>query len=161
MSSRMKILLTTIFAGIESYFLDLATLKDWADRCIDSAAQPCDWIIDLSLASSREHALNVLRETLPRFEVTLNESYGELLVGFWYLRFSSHEVVEREFLTELIDVIDAYQLKELDGEEIAEDRLSDSAKNLVVPWAKVSQENLKRILELRFTQEEAIAIGLV
>lgn len=161
MNEQMEILLTTVFAGIESHFVDLASLKDWADRCIGFADQPCDWIIDLSLASSSEHALNVLRAALPRFDVTLNESYGKLLVGFWYLRFSNNDVAEGKFLTELIDVIDAYQVKELDGEEISEGRLSGSATTLIVPWAKVSQANLGRILELRFTRNEAAAIGII
>ncbi|MCY3005553.1 MAG: hypothetical protein NTV29_06210 [Planctomycetota bacterium] len=160
MGKPLKVLLTTIFAAVESNYLDLASLKDWTDRCIEFATHPADWIIDLSLASNVEHALNILRQILPRFEVTLDEGYGELLVGFWYIRFDRHDVAEGEFLKEVVDVIDAYQVKELDGEEIVDGRLSDNARRFLVPCAKVSQDALGRILELRFTREEAVAIGI-
>jgi hypothetical protein len=156
----MKLFLTTIFAAIESRFVDLVNLKSWADRCIEATPQPCDWLIDLSLASSSNEALNVLRNALPEYEVMLDESYGELLLGFWYLRWANHDVAQEEFITECVDVIDAYEVQELDGNEIVDGSISASLNQSLATWAKASEDNLNRLFEMRFMAEEVAALSV-
>jgi len=158
--SNIKLILTTIFAAIESGFVDLASLKNWADRCIDTIPQPRNWLIDLSLASSEQNALDVLRRALPEYGVMLDESYGELLLGFWYLRLANRKVSQEDFLVECIDIIDAYEVQELDGNEIVDGSLSESLGESLATWAKTSEHHLNRLFELRFVREEAAAFGV-
>jgi hypothetical protein len=156
----MKLFMTTLFAAIESNYLGLPSMKDWADQCIEAAKQPTDWLIDLSMASSSENALDVLRVALPRYGAMLDENYGELLLGFWYMRLREGGVSKNEFATECIDVIDAYEVQELDGTEIVNGECSMRLIESLTNWAKKSEESLGRILEQQFSAEETEALGV-
>jgi hypothetical protein len=156
----MKLFMTTLFAAIESNYLVLPSLKDWADQCIEAAKQPTDWLIDLSMASSSENALDVLRVALPRYGVMLDQNYGELLLGFWYMRLREGSVSKNEFATVCIDVIDAYEVQELDGTEIVNGDCSMPLIESLTNWAKKSEESLRRILEQQFIAKETEALGV-
>ena len=157
----MKLFMSTLFAAIESKYLDLPSLKGWADQCIEATNQPKNWLVDLSMASSSENALDVLRAALPEHGVVVDESYGELLLGFWYLRLKAEDVSKDEFATECIDVIDAYEVQELDGTEIVDGVCSEGLTESLTNWAKKSEENLRRILEQQFNVEETEALGVI
>jgi hypothetical protein len=157
----MKLFLTTLFAAIESEYLDLSSLRSWADRCIEAAQKPRDWLVDLSMASSGESALDVLRAALPEYGVMLDESYGELLLGFWYQRLGKGELSEDKFANECIDILDAYEIQELDGTEFVNEVCSESLTKSLKIWASKSEENLNRLWEMQFVEAETAALGII
>ena len=157
---RMNVLLTTLFASLESNYVELPLLKNWADQCIESTKQPSRWLIDLSLASSTENALDILRLALPEYGVMLDQSYGKLLLGFLYQRLNKGGLSREDFDTECIDIIDAYEVHELDGSEIVDGSLSASLTKSLKIWATTSGDSLNRVFEMRFNGEETLALGV-
>lgn len=109
-------ILVILFACIDSGYLDNASIRSWATSIVSKVAEPQMWLIELLGSKSTEESLNILRTELPKLGLTLDHNYAELVLGFLYLMFIDKKLTEGEFKTELIDIIDAYDVEDIDPE---------------------------------------------
>ena len=115
----MESLFVILLAAIESNFMSIPFLQNWTEKLIDILESPPDWLIDLTMCFDSDEALNVLRKNLVLSgEVLDDEKYGGILVGFFYLSYLNKKISFQKFQSEILDVIDAYEIENLDIEEI-------------------------------------------
>ncbi len=97
-----------LFAGIQSGFIDISFLKKWTEELIDISDKPQYWLIDLTLCSDSDSALNILRKYQRDSGKKLSEGYGETLLGFLCLSFENKKLSLDKFFSKIIDVLDGY-----------------------------------------------------
>lgn len=113
-----KTLFHILFAGIDSGFIDISFVQKWTEKLINNSDSPQDWLIDLTMCSDADSALNILRNYLRNSGETLYEGYGETLLGFLCLGLENKTLSLDEFFSEIIDVIDSYEIVDLDIDEL-------------------------------------------
>lgn len=146
---------------VEAGYCSLSDVTQWADEQITARDHPPDWLLDLSLASSLEEAARLLRcgseqELCSPGDVYPSQRWGELYLGFLFLRYERGELVLAELLklagqksdgTECgIDWSAFYLLlNEIDGggPVTPSDRpLSDRVREVFIPFAGLAQKAL-------------------
>ena len=155
----MQRLINTLFAATKSGYLNLDTLKCWADRCIEEIEQPIYLLIELSTAANTKDVLNILLTALPESGGICNEYYGELLIGFLYLQLKKDGGDLDKFATECIGIMDVYCVQGgPTGTEFINGALAEEFVESLVVLAKESEANLERVLEMRFDADENKAL---
>ncbi len=114
----MKSLFYSLIACIDSQFVGMPFLKKWTESLIIKSKTPQDWLIDLTMCSDSDAALNVLAEYLILSGEVLDEEYGDILVGFLYLGHIKNILTLEKFLTEVLDVVDAYEIYNLEVDDL-------------------------------------------
>lgn len=114
----MKSLFYILFACIESRFIDIDFLHKWTESLIIKSKKPQNWLLDLTICSDSESALNTLRKYLSLSNDILDNEYGEILIGFFYLCYKKNTISFDEFISEVIDVSDAYEIETFNFEEL-------------------------------------------
>lgn len=114
----MKSIFYILFAGIDSGFLDLTFIKNWTERLILNSETPQEWLIDLTLCSDLDSAMSILEKWLSNSGETLDEGYGETLIGFLCLCLEGELISIEKFISEVTDVMDSYEVVDLEIEEI-------------------------------------------
>ncbi|MEE4358519.1 MAG: hypothetical protein V2I97_18755 [Desulfococcaceae bacterium] len=113
-----EILQYILFACIESRFIDIDFLHKWTESLIIKSKKPQNWLLDLTICSDSESALNTLRKYLSLSNDILDNEYGEILIGFFYLCYKKNTISFDEFISEVIDVSDAYEIETFNFEEL-------------------------------------------
>ncbi|MCP4112604.1 MAG: hypothetical protein GY749_44940 [Desulfobacteraceae bacterium] len=114
----MKSIFYILFAGIDSGFFCINFLQKWTEHLINNSESPQDWLIDLTMCSDTESALNILRKCLSNSDKTLDEGYGETLIGFLCLGLENKILSLGKFFSEVIDVMDSYEIVDLDIDDL-------------------------------------------
>ncbi len=133
----MESLFVILFALLESNFISIHFLQNWTEKLIDISKSPPDWLFDLTMCSDSNEALNVLRKNLALSGETLDDEYGGILVGFFYLSYMNKKISFQKLRYEILDVIDAYEIENLDIEEM-------------VPLFKTEQGDIEGLFLKRF-----------
>jgi len=91
-------------SAVEAGYLTLSDVVRWADQQILSEDRPPGWLLDLSLASTSQTAVNLLRAGW-RQQVEahgcnsqLHERSGQLYLGFLFLRYERGDLGTAELL---------------------------------------------------------------
>ena len=107
----MKSLFHILFACIESHFVDIPFLQKWTETLINKSKCPQYWLVELTMCSDSESVLNVLSKYLAFSDNALCEDYWEIILGFLYLSYINNKLTLDQFIYEVVDVADAYEIE--------------------------------------------------
>jgi hypothetical protein len=105
-----------LFAAIETGTWSTEQVRSWADAVIQSVPVPASWVLDLSLARTPRAASAIVTNALDKAGITMPHDLPELLVGLLYTRLQRGELSIEEFVSEVADIIDAYEASVFDLE---------------------------------------------
>jgi len=109
----MKSLFYILSAGIDSDFLDISFIHKWSEELIVKAEKPKIWLIDLTLCSDSDSALDVLNNCVRHYGERLDEEYDRSLIGFLCLGLEKKLLSLDKFLSQVFDAVDPRLLAEL------------------------------------------------
>lgn len=155
----MESIFIILFACIESGFLSIAFIQKWSEKLISASNCPQDWLIELTSCIDEKSALNILRRCVVHYGVMFDEVYGKILIGFLYLNFKAGNLSSEQFIKEIIDIADAYEVVELDSESIrvesGEIKVSkDRTLHILEEWSACSQENYEYLTSQELYENE-------
>lgn len=121
----MNNVLVLIFALLDSGAWDIRQLRSWADGLISKLNHPGGWLIELSVADDMQGAMDVVTDAMRIRGISLPSGIGDLLAGIILLRLDAGDLTVSKARSELIDVIDAYDVRYVDAEAAQEIDLTD------------------------------------
>lgn len=145
----MNHILVILFAAIDSKLWSSEFVSTWADHLIVELKEPQSWLLDLSVNRTVESQLDVVREAMGEFFISLPDHFGDLLAGMILLRYCENSALKAITISELIDAADAYGVSGFDIEAVANIDLNSDACLEIKSYAKQNLEILttKNILE--------------
>jgi hypothetical protein len=158
----MEASLGILAAALESGYINLSGLVSWAVRQILRLESPPSWLLDLSLAQTREDAYGLLMAAWHRHLVAEGKAqpnydiHDDLQLGFLFLRFQRGELSMAELLNLAGRFSDAREcripceefyllLNEIDGRgptRPSDRPLSERVAELFAPMEKMARQNL-------------------
>ena len=97
-----------LLAMLESRFWTVDQAVALVERLLGACQVPEAWITRLSLSRDRQEAEEAIRKGCGDLGIRLPEDYGEMVVGFVYLRFQEGQSGAAQVRSELNDVFDAF-----------------------------------------------------
>lgn len=85
-------LLIILFAVLDCRTWSHVQLTDWTDRLTAKLEHPRSWLADLSMSSSVDDALEVIRKAMKEAGVALPDDIGDLMAGLVLLRFDRTDI---------------------------------------------------------------------
>ena len=146
-------------------YVCLADLIAWADQQVLQLDSPPGWLLDLSLAKTKEEASGTLLMEWNRYMETTGTEWPEptrhddLYLGFLYMRFERGDLTIAELLKLAGDYSDAhgysidcetfyYMLNEIDGGGPtlpSNEPLENRASRLFAPMAEFANQHLGKL----------------
>jgi hypothetical protein len=159
---KMEASLGILAAALERDYMSLSGLVSWADRQILGVESPPSWLLDVSLAQTKEDALGLLMTAWHRHVVAegeaqpLREIRDDLHLGFMFMRFQRGELTMAELLSLAGRLSDCRQcrtpceefyllLNEIDGcgpTRPSDRPLSDRVAELFAPMERTARQYL-------------------
>lgn len=106
-----------LFSVVDTGAWSLDQLRTWADRLIEERPHSPLWLLDLSTSRSLQEASSAISRGLKDAQIMLPDDMGDLLVGFFALRFQRGQLDARQFAAAVGDVLDAYGSSRLNVEQ--------------------------------------------
>lgn len=139
-----------LFAVIDTRLWSIDQIRAWADKLITEMTDPASWLLNVSVATTSEEAANAVREALRARGVVLPEDIGGLLIGLLCRRFTRGDSARAQFIAEVADVLDAYEVSGPDVEMWSLQMAEESEPSLSTrAWLNaMEQEATARLAEL-------------
>lgn len=141
-----------LFAAIDTRIWLIEQVRFWADSWIQAATAPAVWVMDLSLVLTLDEAEAAIRRTFGERSVLLPDDIANLMIGMLYIRFQQGDLGREQFVSEVADVIDAYEPSILDVErwtkEMAGSATSASLEQILSGLARDSAVALGQLTDV-------------
>lgn len=131
-----------LFSIVDLKFWSAKDLVAWVDELVMKIDSPKNWLIDLSMARTRDDQLNVIRRMMDELMIVFPENIGDLMVGIVLLQYDAGRLTNELTKEELIDIIDGNPASGLDAEKMKDIHLDDPAFN---PMRAIAKRNIEHL----------------
>ncbi len=117
----MQTIIKTLLLALETKYISIDFIHRWSESLIENSNNPKNWLIDLTTSYTEKEMLSTLKKLELEFyweKPYFKEIYEEILLGFYYLSFKNENIDSTEFISSLIDNVDAYEITNIDLENI-------------------------------------------
>ncbi len=150
----MRNIFIILFAILDSQYLTSKDIVKWALEVIAKTSSPAFWLIELAEVKEDHAALGVIRSELKERGLSLSDSFGEYLIGFYYLKYIDGSISKLDLEKFILDVVDAYDVENLTPENAHQIFLYDVFESKLEFYGIRCKEIIEYVTSHRCIDEE-------